>query len=288
MLNFGKILISMRTTTLVFGSLLLACSFTACNNEPKPAENAPAAAATPVLKEENITYSGDGISMSGYVVYDDSNKNKRPAVLVVPEWWGLNDYPKMRARELASLGYVAMAIDMYGDGKVADNPDSAKALAGPLYMNPMKAKARIDAAIARLKSYTVVDTANIAAIGYCFGGGMLLNTVRLGDELKGVVSFHGTLLGTPARKDLLKTKILVCHGNDDQFVSPKDVAAFKKQMDSIGADYKFIGYDSATHAFTNPHSTETGLKFKMPIAYNAKADSASWNDMKSFFTSLFH
>jgi dienelactone hydrolase len=283
-----EILISMRNSTLFFGSLLIACSFAGCNNEPKPAENAPAAAAAPAFKEENITYSGDSISMNGYVVYDDSNKNKRPAVLVVPEWWGLNDYPKMRAKKLAELGYVAMAIDMYGDGKVADNPDSAKAFAGPLYMNPQKAKARIDAAIAKLKTYSVVDTANIAAIGYCFGGGMLLNTVRLGDELKGVVSFHGSLLGTPARKDLLKTKLLVCHGNADQFVTPKDVAAFKKQMDSIGADYKFIGYDSATHAFTNPHSTETGLKFKMPIAYNAKADSASWNDMKSFFSTLFH
>ena len=278
----------MRTTTLIFGSLLLACSFAACNNESKPAENTPAVTAAPALKEENITYSGDSISMNGYLVYDDSNKNKRPAVLVLPEWWGLNDYPKMRAKELASLGYVAMAVDMYGDGKIADNPDSAKAFAGPLYMNPLKAKARIDAAIAKLKTYGVVDTANIAAIGYCFGGGMLLNTVRLGDELKGVVSFHGSLLGTPARKDLLKTKILVCHGNADQFVSAKDVAAFKKQMDSIGADYKFIRDDSATHAFTNPHSTETGLKFKMPIAYNAKADSASWNDMKSFFTALFH
>jgi len=278
----------MRYTQLLIGGLWMAGFLTACNNETKPAENAPAAASAPVLKEENITYTGDSISMNGYVVYDDSNKAKRPAVIVVSEWWGLNDYPKMRAKKLAELGYVAMAIDMYGDGKVADNPDSAKAFAGPMYMHPDKAKARIDAAIAKLKTYGIVDTSKIAAIGYCFGGGMLLNTARLGDaELKGVVSFHGSLLGTPARKDLLKTRLLVLHGNADQIVSPKDVAAFKKQMDSIGADYKFIGYDSATHAFTNPHSTETGLKFKMPIAYNAKADSASWNEMKSFFDSLF-
>ncbi|HEX9511093.1 MAG TPA: dienelactone hydrolase family protein [Puia sp.] len=278
----------MRYTKLFIGSLMIAGFFTACNNEPKSADNAPAAAPSPAFKEENVTYTGDSISMNGYVVYDDSNKSKRPAVIVVPEWWGLNDYPKMRAKKLAELGYVAMAIDMYGDGKIADNPDSAKKFSGPLYMSPGKAKARIDAAIAKLKTYGIVDTAQIAAIGYCFGGGMLLNTVRLGDELKGVVSFHGSLLGTPARKDLLKTKLLVLHGNADQFVSPKDVAAFKKQMDSIGADYKFIGYDSASHAFTNPHSTETGLKFKLPIAYNAKADTASWNEMKSFFTTLFH
>jgi dienelactone hydrolase len=225
--------------------------------------------------------------MDGFVVYNQSDTGKRPAVLVVPEWWGLNDYPKTRARQLAKLGYVAMAVDIYGDGKTADNPDSAKAYATPFYMNPASAKARIDAAIAKIRTYGVVDTANIGAIGYCFGGGVLLNAARLGDDLKGVVSFHGNLIGVPARKDLLKTKILVCHGNADQFVSQKDVAEFKKQMDSIGASYTFIGYDSATHAFTNPNSTATGLKFKMPIAYNAKADTASWNAMQSFFADLF-
>ena len=233
-----------------------------------------------MYKEENITYTGDNATMSGFVVYDENSTVRRPAVLVVPEWWGLNDYTKSRARQLAKLGYVAMAVDLYGNGKIADNPDSAKAFATPFYMNPVAAKTRIDAAIAKIRTYGAVDTSNIAAIGYCFGGGMLLNTVRLGDELKGVVSFHGSLIGTPARKDLLKTKILVCHGNADQFVSQKDVAEFKKQMDSIGADYKFIGYDSATHAFTNPDSTATGLKFQMPIAYNEKADTASWTAMK--------
>jgi dienelactone hydrolase len=188
---------------------------------------------------------------------------------------------------LASLGYVAMAVDIYGDGKIAATPDSAKAFAGPFYMHPEKAKARIDAAIAKLRSMPEVDSANIGAVGYCFGGGVLLNTARLGDDLKGIVSFHGSLLGTPAKKELLHTKILVCHGNADKFVSAQDVATFKKQMDSIGASYTFIGYDSATHAFTNPDATANGKKFNMPIEYNAKADSASWSDMKTFFTSLF-
>jgi dienelactone hydrolase len=277
----------MRYLKFSLGTLLIISFFMSCNNEPKQDAQAPATGDSAVYKEENITYTGDNTTMNGYVVYDANNKNRRPAVLVVPEWWGLNDYPKMRAMMLAKLGYVAMAIDMYGNGKIADNPDSAGKFAGVLYKDPKGAKARIDAAIEKIKTYAVVDTANIGAIGYCFGGGMLLNTVRLGDELKGVVSFHGTLLGTPARKDLLKSKILVCHGNADQFVSPKDVAAFKKQMDSIGAKYTFIGYDSATHAFTNPASTANGLKFKMPIAYNAKADTASWDAMKSFFTTLF-
>lgn len=274
---------------MLFGSLLLAAFFISCNNEPKPAEATTPASGTDTsgIKEENISFMADSANLNAFVVYNDSVKGKRPAVLVIPEWWGLNDYPKMRARMLAKLGYVAMALDIYGDGKVADNPDSAGAYAKPFYMNPMKAKIRIDSAIARLRKFDNVDAGNIGAIGYCFGGGVLLNTVRLGDDLKGVVSFHGTLIGTPARKDLLKTKILVCHGNADKFVSPADVARFKKQMDSIGATYTFIGYDSATHAFTNPASTATGEKFHMPIGYNAKADSASWDAMKTFFVGVF-
>jgi dienelactone hydrolase len=280
----------MHYKKVFIGGLLMIGLFTACSNNEQQPEGVAAPAkkdSSMMIREENLTYSGDGATMTGYLVYQEANKDKRPAVLVVPEWWGLNDYTKGRARQLAELGYVAMAIDLFGDGKTADNPDSAGKFAMPFYKNPASAKARIDAAIAKLKTYGIVDTANIAAIGYCFGGGMLINTARLGDELKGVVSFHGSLIGTPARKGLLKTKLLVLHGNADQFVPQKDVAAFKKQMDSIGADYKFVGYDSATHAFTNPNSTATGLKFKMPIAYNAHADSASWQEMKSFFSALF-
>ncbi len=278
----------MRYLKFLLCGFLLISFFTACNNNSDQAAKTPATGGdSAVYKEETVTYNGDNATMDGFVVYNQNDTAKRPAVLVVPEWWGLNDYPKMRARMLAKLGYVAMAVDIFGDGKIADNPDSAKAFSTPFYMNPASAKARIDAAIAKLKTYGVVDTANIGAIGYCFGGGVLLNAARLGDELKGLVSFHGNLIGTPARKDLLKTKILVCHGNADQFVSQKDVAEFKKQMDSIGADYKFIGYDSATHAFTNPASTANGIKFKMPIAYNEKADTASWSAMTAFFADLF-
>jgi len=275
----------MKYFKIFLGPLLLAVVFVACNNqEPKTVA---AAADSSGIKEENIAFTADSANLNAFVVYNDSVKGKRPAVIVIPEWWGLNDYPKMRARMLAKLGYVAMALDIYGDGKVADNPDSAKAFSAPFYMNPMKAKVRIDSAIARLRKYDNVDPENIGAIGYCFGGGVLLNTARLGDDLKAIVSFHGTLIGTPARKDLLRTKILVCHGNADKFVSPADVAKFKKQMDSIGANYTFIAYDSATHAWTNPASTANGEKFHMPIAYNGKADTASWKDMKNFFAGVF-
>ena len=270
------------------GSVLLAFLFIACNNNPQTTTTAtPAATDTSGIKEETISFSSDSANLRGYIVYDDSVKGKRPAVIVIPEWWGLNDYPKKRARMLARLGYVAMALDMYGDGKVADSPDSAKVYSGPFYGNPMKAKRRIDSAIAKLKTYDNVDTANIGAIGYCFGGGVLINTARLGDDLKGIVSFHGSLLGTPAVKGLLHTKMLICHGNADKFVTPAMVAQFKKQMDSIGASYVFVGYDSATHAFSNPEADAYAKKFNMPIAYNAKADTASWNAMKDFFKGLF-
>ena len=281
-------MLSMNYRKQFLGCLLLSWLFTSCNNNAStPAAGASAAGDSSGIREETISFSADSANLQAYVVYNDSVKGRRPAVIVIPEWWGLNDYPKMRARMLAKLGYVAMALDLYGDGKVAETPDSAKVYTGPFYADPEKAKRRIDAAIARLRTYDNVDTAEIGAIGYCFGGGVLLNTVRLGDDLKGVVSFHGSLLGTPARKDLLRSKILVCHGNADKFVTPDMVAAFKKQMDSIGAVYTFIGYDSATHAFTNPASTVNGKKFNMPIAYNAKADTASWEAMKTFFAGVF-
>jgi dienelactone hydrolase len=262
----------------------------ACNNSSQQHEAATAADSTltsTVLKEQTVSVHVDGDTLICYLAYNDSIKGKRPAVLVIPEWWGLTEYPRKRARMLAQLGYVAMAVDIYGDARVADSPAAAQAYAGPFYKNPEKAKIRIDSAIAQLKTFDVVDPNNIGAIGYCFGGGVLLNTVRLGDDLRGVVSFHGSLIGTPARKDLLRTKILVCHGNADQFVTAKDVALFKKQMDSIGASYTFVGYDGATHAFTNPDATVIGQKFNMPIAYNPKADTSSWNAMKDFFAGLF-
>lgn len=242
----------------------------------------------PRLKEEYVTYTSNGTTLKGYVVYDENIKGKRPAVLVVHEWWGLNDYAKMRARMLADLGYVAMAVDMFGDGKTASNPQEAQTLTKPFYQDPRLGKTRLDAAIARLKEFPQTDPSKMAAIGYCFGGSVVLNSAKLGADLKGVVSFHGGLAGVPATKGLLKAKILVCHGADDKFVSAQDVNTFRHQLDSIGADYIFKVYPGATHAFTNPNSTEVGKKFNMPIAYNAEADKNSWNEMKAFLQKLFH
>ena len=238
------------------------------------------------LKENSVNFMVDGKNYVGFVVYDENVKGKRPGILVVPEWWGLNDYTKSRAKQLAGLGYIAMAIDMYGDGKLGNNPTEAQALATPFYKDPSLTKKHVDAAINKIKTFPQTDTSEIAAIGYCFGGFVVLNAAKLGADLKGVVTFHGGLSGVAPDKKLLKAKILVCHGGADEFENPH-VAEFKKQMDSVGADYTFKIYPGATHAFSNPDATAVGEKFNMPIKYNAAADTASWNDMKEFLKKLF-
>jgi dienelactone hydrolase len=239
------------------------------------------------LKEENVTYTADGVTLKGFVSYDQNLKGKRPAILVVPEWWGQNNYVRMRAKQLAGMGYIAMAVDIFGDGIIAANPEEAQKLTIPFYKNPLLAKERLDAAIIKIKDFPQTDAANIAAIGYCFGGFVVLNAAKLGADLKGVVSFHGGLAGVPADKKLLKAKILVCHGADDKFVLQKDVDLFRHQLDSIKADYSFKIYKNATHAFTNPEATKLGKEFNLPIEYNAEAEKSSWKDMKIFFSALF-
>jgi dienelactone hydrolase len=240
------------------------------------------------VKDENINYSLDTVLMNGFVAYDCINSEKRPGVIVIPEWWGLNDYAKNRARQLAALGYVAMAIDLYGNGRIADNPDTAEKLSMPFYYNPIMAKNRFDAALAKLKTYAQVDANNIAAIGYCFGGAQVINIANMGEDLKGVVCFHGNVIaGTAVDKKLLKAKVLVCNGAVDEFVKMDEIELFKKRMDSVGADYTVKLYPNATHAFTNPEATAIGKKFNLPIAYNAAADSASWKDMKLFLKNIF-
>jgi dienelactone hydrolase len=281
----------MRTTKIVLLGCMIAgtLAFAACGDQSgKTDETTDNKSDTPAIKEEAVTYTADSATLNGFVAYDANKAGKRPVVLVVPEWWGVNDYVRSRAKQLAELGYLAIAVDMYGNGKIAANPDEAGKLSGQFYQNPALAKARFDAALNKIMSYPQADTANIAAIGYCFGGSVVLNVAKMGENLNGVVSFHGGLQPiVPASKELLKAKILVCHGNADSFVPADQVNQFKKQMDSIGADYTFKSYDSATHAFTNPQATAVGKQFKLPIAYNAEADKASWNDMKAFFDRIF-
>lgn len=277
-----------RSTPRFVYSVALIVLMYSCNSSEDTTtdSNTKTETKAPKLKEETVGYTVDSLKMQSYVVYDENVEGKRPAVLVIHEWWGLNDYAKRRANMLAEMGYIAMAVDMYGNGRMGNDPGAAQALAMPFYQNPAMAKKHFDMALAELKKNPNVDQSKIAGIGYCFGGGMLLNFARMGEPLNGVVSFHGSLLGTPADKNLTKAEILVCHGEKDDFVNA-EVAPFKKQMDSIGKSYTFKSYPGATHAFTNPDATEMGKKFNMPIEYNAAADSASWNDMKDFFARIF-
>jgi dienelactone hydrolase len=240
-----------------------------------------------IIQSENVDYMSDGLTMKGFVSYNADTTKLKPVVLILPEWWGIGEYTRGRAKQLAELGYLAFAVDMYGEGKTAETPDEAGKLATPFYTSPTLGKARFDAAFAKIKTYKFADTNRVAAIGYCFGGAMVLNMARAGEPLKGVVSFHGNLIGNTLDKNVLKADVLVCHGDDDKFVLPAEVATFKKQMDSIGASYTFKNYAGATHAFSNPAATEKGKKYNIPVAYNAVADTSSFNEMKIFFEKIF-
>jgi dienelactone hydrolase len=241
------------------------------------------ASASVALAGEEVTYSADGTTLKGYIARPAAGGGKRPGVLVVHEWWGNNDYTRKRADMLAGLGYVALALDMYGDGKTVDNPKDAGALSGEARKSLEVAEKRFAAARMLLARQPDVDGSKIAAIGYCFGGGIVLEMARRGVDLAGVVSFHGSL-GTPApaKPGVVKGKVLVLNGAADPFVKPDQIAAFKKEMQDARVTYTFIDYPGAVHAFTNPAATENGKKFNLPLAYDADADKKSWAEMQRF------
>ena len=235
-----------------------------------------------------VEYSSQGVMMKGFLVYDDAVKGKRPGVLVVHEWWGLNDYARKRADMLAQLGYIALAVDMYGEGKTANHPDDAGKFSSEVMKNFPVAKARFQAAEDYLKKQPAVDPTRIAAIGYCFGGGVVLNMAAQGAGLKGVASFHGSLsLIQPPKQGEVKAKIIVFHGGSDKFATPEQIEKFKGELKAAGADFKFIVYPDAVHSFTNPDATEIGKKFNLPLAYNEKADRESWAELQTFLKEVF-
>ncbi len=269
-----------------FSALMLSCAQQDKSTGGGNVDETPSGR-TPTIDSMDVKYLSQTDSMLGFIAVDKSFQEKRPIVLIAPEWWGLGDYVKDRAAQLAKLGYLAMAVDFYGKQKYVNNPKDAEMLAMPFYKDPLMGKARIEAALAVIKSNKYADTNRIAAIGYCFGGAQVLNAARLGQNLNGVVSFHGDLVGVLPTKFTTLAKVLVCHGESDQFVDSTQVFTFKKQMDSVGATYTFKSYANATHAFTNPGATATGKKYNMPIEYNAEADEKSWQDMKQFFKEIF-
>lgn len=237
---------------------------------------------------KEVSYEANGKTMKGYIAYDDKVKGKRPGVLVVHEWWGHNDYSRKRANMLAELGYTALALDMYGDGKQASHPKEAGAMAGEVKKNMKEAEARFNAARELLMKHETTDSKKIAAIGYCFGGGVVLEMARRGVDLDAVVSFHGSLAtSSPAKPGDIKARVLICHGADDPFIKPEHITAIKKEMKPLKSDFVFKDYPNAKHAFTNPAADENGKKFNIPLAYNAEADKKSWADMQKFLQDTF-
>jgi dienelactone hydrolase len=239
------------------------------------------------IKMQPIDYKVGDANLQGFLAYDDSvpANQKRPGVIVVHEWWGLNDYPKMRAQMLAKLGYVAFCADMFGKGKTTEDPKQAQAWATEVYKNPDVAKARSQAAFEMLKKQPQVDPSMIAAIGYCFGGSIVLDMARSGMDLTGVVTFHGGLdTEHRAQKGQVKAQILVCHGADDGFETPESVAALQKEMTDAGVVWQMNIYSGAQHAFTNPNVDKYGLQ---GARYNKIADQRSWEAMQAFFREIF-
>ena len=236
----------------------------------------------PNIVQERMEYLSGNDTLIGYYYYDENSTEMKPGIMVVHEWWGNNEYPQKRAKMLAEMGYAAFTVDMYGNGLTVESPTDASEQSGKIYGNPELLKARMMAGYEKFASLENVNPDRMAAIGYCFGGTVSLNAANLGVPLDAVVSFHGGLAGFNATEEMKETDVLVCHGLSDQFVSDADVSKFKAGMDSVSANYDFINYENATHAFTNENSTEVGKKFGIPIAYNEAADKKSWEDMKAF------
>jgi len=251
----------------------------------------PAFALQPILIQtatQEVEYEADGVKMKGFLAYPDVRNRRDPAVIVVHEWWGHNDYARSRAKQLAKLGYVALAIDMFGEGKTAMHPDDAKKFAAEATKNFETAKSRFNAAVDFLKQQPQVEPEKIAAIGYCFGGGVVLNMARQGADLRGVASFHGSLVPVkPAERETLKAKIAVFNGADDAMVTVEQIAAFKKEMADAGADYLFINYPGAKHSFTNPAADRYAKQFNLDLAYDRRADSRSWAELQKFLKRAF-
>jgi len=241
---------------------------------------APAAAA---LKTQTIAYSYGGKTFKGYLAYDDSFSGKRPGVLVVHEFWGLNDYARSRADQLAKLGFVAFAADMFGDGKAFEHPEEASAMADAVRSNLAEWVGRAQAALKVLQDHPNVDSSKLAAIGYCFGGATVLQLAYSGADLKAAVTFHGALPLPPTTKSI-KGKILILHGGDDTHVTPEALQALKAKLDEGKVDYRVVVYPGAVHSFTVPGAEKRGMK---GIAYNAEADRKSWDEMLKLFQGVF-
>ena len=233
------------------------------------------------ITETLITLPDD---LGSATLYSNQEQSSAKAgVIVIHEWWGLNQYAKDRAKMLVEEGYTAIAVDMYGHGKVAEHPKDAQGFMEAALADPDKVSARFNAAKNILKQQEQVDPERVYAMGYCFGGAVVLNQARLGNDLAGVASFHGSLSAAVETKPGdIKAKIMVAHGGADPFVPVEQVTGFMQEMVTSGADLQFLNYPQAKHSFTNPEATEKGKKYNLPLAYDQKADTESWDAFLEF------
>jgi len=237
------------------------------------------------VKTRELEYRQGETVLQGFIAWDDAARGKRPGVLVVHEWWGHNEHARNQARRLAEAGYVGLALDMFGKGKVATHPQDAQAFVNEVTKDPAVLAARFNAALEQLKRDPHVDTTRIAAIGYCFGGAVVLDMARAGAPLAAVVTFHGALATkTPAQPGKVKARVLVLTGGADPFVPPEQVEAFKREMQAAGGRFEVISYPGAKHGFTNPDAAKYGMP---QLAYDADADRQSWTAMLKLFNEVF-
>jgi dienelactone hydrolase len=232
-----------------------------------------------------VPYEHEGVKLQGFLAYDDASASKRPAVLVVHEWWGLNDYARKRAEQLAALGYVAFALDMYGNGKSTMHPNEASQWMSQINENIDFWRKRALAGLQVLRQDPHTDTSKMAAIGYCFGGATVQQLAYAGADLKGIVSFHGSLQLPPAdAAATTRAKILLCHGGADPFTKPEDLQKYLAAMEASRLDYQIIIFGGAKHSFTNPQADQAGMP---ALKYDPRADRRSWALMKLFFGEIF-
>lgn len=237
------------------------------------------------IKTREVEYRQGDTVLQGLVAWDDDWADKRPGVLVVHEWWGLNEYARRQARRLAEAGYVGFALDMFGNGRHTDHPQDAQAFASAVLKNPEVLQARFDAALAALKQDPHVDPDRIAAIGYCFGGTVVLRMARTGADLAAVVSFHGGVANTrPDHPVPIKARVLVLAGGADPIAPPAQVEAFRHEMEEAGADIEVVSYPGAKHSFTNPDAGQYGVD---ALAYDSAAAAQSWRAMLALFNEVW-
>jgi dienelactone hydrolase len=242
-----------------------------------------AGAASAAVQTKTVDYEADGVKLKGFLAYDDATPGKRPAVLVFPEWWGLNDYAKNRAKQLAEMGYVAFAADLYGDGKVIDtaHPNDALAMVTTLRQNQKAWRGRAEAALKVITGQPNVDASKVAAIGYCFGGSTALQLAYMGADLKAVATFHAALpAATPDEAKAVKPRILICTGADDSAIPPKAIEGFTAALDTAGKKPQVVSFPGVVHSFTVPEADKVGNK---NMKYDKAADEKSWQLMKDLF-----